>query len=56
MDHKTQKRLINAILNDDDNAVREIVDVCVESAYKSAVAKADQAFFEAIGTGAAQPM
>lgn len=50
MDHKTQKRLITGILNDDDNTVREIIGACFESEYGKAVSEMQQSFFESLGT------
>lgn len=50
MDEKTRKQLVAGILNDDDNAVREIISACFEAEYSRAMSNAQQVFFESIGT------
>lgn len=54
MDAKMQKRLLSGILNDDDNAVREIIGERMETVFHEAVERESAAFFESLGTRAAQ--
>lgn len=54
MDAKMQKRLLSGILNNDDNAVREIIGERMEAVFQEAVEKESAAFFESLGTRAAQ--